>query len=481
MVMSLPQVLLIDASENRSVLAQRLGMQGYAIELADGPAQGARMALAKPPAVIVADLWMPSISGVQLCRLLTSETATRHVPVILRGPWGHRDRFWAERAGAHAYVARGRMGDLVRAIERALASQPRHSVRPPSTTIRTDADVRDRIAAELDQALFESVIASEIRGLAALGDFERLFDRFSQLLTQITSYRWCAITTRSPERFAIHAHPRLASTAETEARAALALEHPPSVRIEDEDPFAEPEGPAAIVEPIRFGGTIIGDLAVACKAPAHPGDRPLVATIARELGGPMRMVSLVEESQLQARVDALTGLLNRRAFVPALTNDVARSGRYGTPLSVLLVDVDHFKHVNDRFGHAVGDQVLAAMGRLLGATLRTSDVVARWGGEEFVAMLPCSDLAAARQAAERLRAGAEALVVETTEGTRVPITISVGVAQFEPADNADGLIDRADRAMYLAKTSGRNRVEAAPYRGGPASEHTGEGTPMLHA
>lgn len=478
MVSPLQRVLLIDGSDNRSVLAQRLGMQGYAIELADGPAQGARMALERPPAAVVADLWMPSISGVQLCRLLASEPVTRNVPVILRGPWGHRDRFWAEHAGAQAYVAKGRMGDLVRAIERALVVQSRHSIRPAVTSIQSDADVRDRIAAELDQALFESVIASEVRGLATLGDFERLFDRFSQLLTQITSYRWCAITTRAPERFALHTHPRLVSTAENEARAALSLDRPPTVKIEDEDPFAEGEGPPAIVEPIRFGGAIIGELAVACRAPAHPGDRPLVATIARELGGPMRMVALVEESQLQARVDALTGLLNRRAFVPALTNDVSRSSRYGTPLSVLLVDVDHFKHVNDRFGHAVGDQVLAAMGRLLGGTMRTTDLIARWGGEEFVAMLPSTDLATGQMVAERLRAAAEALVIETTDGERVPITVSAGVAQYEVGDTADALIDRADRAMYLAKTSGRNRVEVAPY---DTSRPTPSDTPVLHA
>lgn len=422
------------------------------------------MALERPPTAVVADLWMPSISGVQLCRLLKSEPRTAHVPVILRGSWGHRDRFWAERAGATAYVARGRMGDLVRAIERAIETALERSLRtslqPAPMVAQADLDVRDRIAAQLDQALFDSVIASEIRALAVCGDFERLFDRFSQLFTQITSYRWIALTTECPDRFAVHSHPGIRAIAEREAAEALGASIPVNLRIEDEDPYADDEGPAAITEPIWFGNTIIGQLAVACRAPAHPGDRPLVQTVARELGGPLRIVTLVEESQRQARVDALTGLLNRRAFLPSLDGELQRTHRYKTPLAVLLIDVDHFKQVNDRHGHGVGDHVLAAMGRMMVRTLRSCDIIARWGGEEFVALLPSTDGEGARLAAERLRREAESMEIKGADGN-VPITISVGVALCERGESRDSLIDRADRAMYQAKTSGRNRVEVS--------------------
>lgn len=457
----LRRLILIDSSDGRAALAQRLGMQGYHVELAEGPAQGARLALERPPAAVVADLWMPSISGVQLCRLLKSEPSTAHVPVILRGSWGHRDRFWAERAGAAGYVAKGRMGDLVRAIDGSMERVLRESLPPREHELKADLDVRDRIAAQLDQALFDSVIASEIRALAVCGDFERLFDRFSQLFTQITSYRWIALTTERPDRFAIHSHPGIRDIAEREATAAMGSSIPLTLRIEDEDPYAEEEGPPAIVEPIWFGNGIIGQLAVACRAPAHPGDQPLVNTVARELGGPLRIVTLVEESQRQARIDALTNLLNRRAFLPSLEVEMHRAQRYKAPLAVLLIDVDHFKQVNDRHGHGVGDQVLAAMGRMMVATVRICDIVARWGGEEFVALLPSTDIEGARLAAERLRHAAECLVIKAPEGGTVPVTISVGVAIYERGESGDTLVDRADRAMYLAKTSGRNRVEVS--------------------
>src|SRR5687767_15368423 len=100
-------------------------MQGYSVAVAQDPAEGARIALADPPAAVIADLWMPSISGVQLCRLLKAEPATEHVPVVLRGPDDQRNRFWAERAGASGYVVKGRMGDLARALQRAIAAAPK--------------------------------------------------------------------------------------------------------------------------------------------------------------------------------------------------------------------------------------------------------------------------------------------------------------------------------------------------------------------
>jgi len=169
------------------------------------------------------------------------------------------------------------------------------------------------------------------------------------------------------------------------------------------------------------------------------------------------MAALVEETQRQASMDLLTGLMNRRAFLPAIRGEVARGQRYKQPLSVLLLDIDHFKHINDRHGHAAGDQVLASVGRMLQRTLRNTDFAARWGGEEFVVSLTCTDVEGGRVVAERTRAAVEALVIEV-EGTRIPVTTSVGLASLQPDENVDQLMDRADRAMYAAKYGGRNRV-----------------------
>jgi two-component system, cell cycle response regulator len=160
--MSLPrQIVLVDLDARRATtLAERLRMQGYLVRVANDAAEGAKMALAEPPHAVIAELWMPSISGVQLCRLLGAQPATENVPVILRGPESGRNRFWAESAGAAAFVATGRMGDLVRELARAVSDQP-DEVGFFTSFPSTGHDIRDHIAQHLDAALFESVITGE--------------------------------------------------------------------------------------------------------------------------------------------------------------------------------------------------------------------------------------------------------------------------------------------------------------------------------
>jgi diguanylate cyclase (GGDEF)-like protein len=140
--------------------------------------------------------------------------------------------------------------------------------------------------------------------------------------------------------------------------------------------------------------------------------------------------------------------------------EVRRSQRYRDPFSVIMVDVDHFKHINDKRGHNVGDIVLSNLGRLLGKTLRSCDVVARWGGEEFIIALPSTPLAGAIDVAERARVELENSVILDPRKERVPVTASLGVSQLMPEEAFEQLIDRADRAMYAAKSAGRNRVSA---------------------
>ncbi len=464
------RILVIDPTDaRREILARRLRAQGYVVEEASEPSKGADMALSEPPAAVVADLWMPSISGVQVCRLLRSEPATSDVPVILCGERDDpKNRFWSERAGAAAYVIKGRTGDLVRALGKAIEA----SAKSDSFFVQLSGgvDIRDRIAAHLDAALFESVIAAELRALADAGSFDRLFDRLAQLLSQVTRYRWIALYTAHPERIAIHHHPSTRGIAEKEARAALGLADSVAlVSVEDEDAVAEEAGPSSLVSSVPFADVPVARFAL---GPSHDGERDatsLVPVVARELGGAVKMAALVEESQMLAAIDALTGLMNRRAFGSLMKSEVARCERHGYALSFALLDIDHFKQVNDQRGHAGGDRVLAAMGTLLQSLLRRSDYAGRWGGEEFVVTYTSTDLEGAHVAAERLRMAVEALVVTDEVGEPIPITISVGLAMWRPGESIERLVDRADRAMYASKTAGRNRVsvgadESAPPR-----------------
>ncbi len=158
-----------------------------------------------------------------------------------------------------------------------------------------------------------------------------------------------------------------------------------------------------------------------------------------------------------ARTDPLTGLANRRAGSEALDRMLAERRRYGTPMALLLIDVDHFKAVNDRFGHSAGDGVLRGVAEGITAALRAGDVVARWGGEEFLALLCHADGTEAEAVSERVRA--------VVAGTPVPlggsaqqVTVSIGAVAAGTGDGPDALIARADAALYEAKRQGRNRV-----------------------
>jgi diguanylate cyclase (GGDEF)-like protein len=158
-----------------------------------------------------------------------------------------------------------------------------------------------------------------------------------------------------------------------------------------------------------------------------------------------------------ALTDPLTQLPNRRSLEASLSAKVREVERYHRPLSLILLDVDHFKAVNDTHGHAVGDAILVALADVMGAMLRSSDMCARWGGEEFVLVCPETDLEGARVVAERLRDEVERR--ELVAGVR--ITISLGVAVFRSGDDVGRLFERADAALYEAKRSGRNRAVAA--------------------
>jgi len=163
--------------------------------------------------------------------------------------------------------------------------------------------------------------------------------------------------------------------------------------------------------------------------------------------------------------DALTKAHNKRHFVHRLETEVAYAKRHGTPLSLLMFDVDHFKQVNDRYGHPAGDYVLATLAKIVRSTIRTEDLFARYGGEEFAVLCRGEIIDNALVLAERLRARIETFVFEQHRH-RIPVTVSVGVASwFDQPDSATRLVADADAALYKAKDAGRNRVVVRAVRG----------------
>jgi len=190
------------------------------------------------------------------------------------------------------------------------------------------------------------------------------------------------------------------------------------------------------------------------------------ATIGRDLSATKR---LQQELQSMASTDPLTGLLNRRRFLEQAASEFLRSQRYQHELAMLMLDIDHFKAINDTRGHFIGDQVLIAMSRTAENLLRDIDIMGRWGGEEFVFLMPETPLAGAAILAERLREELARLAVDTTAGT-VRFTVSAGVAARGESDTGiTDILQRADTALYAAKQNGRNRIQVLTAEGSCAA------------
>lgn len=177
----------------------------------------------------------------------------------------------------------------------------------------------------------------------------------------------------------------------------------------------------------------------------------------RILVQPLRNALMYRQACRSAMEDPLTGIGNRKALNKALARELAVARRHGHPLCVMMADIDHFKRINDTYGHEAGDIALQAIARAMEGALREMDGVFRYGGEEFTVVLPATEINSASMVGERLRKAVAAIECHYN-GCTLPLTVSIGVAQAVDGDNASNLINRADSALYQAKDSGRNRL-----------------------
>jgi len=464
------RVLLVDDSPAlQAAVAQKLENAGWSVRVATDAEEALISALSAPPDAVVTDLWMPGLSGLQLCQLLRGEPATAHIPVLLcTTSADRRARFWAQRSGANAFLDRNDPDRLVAELEKLV---PPGSEAPPRVSLPGDSGLRrstipGRLSVLLDHALFEAVVVGELRALAFdASDIDGLFNAFSRLMTDIVAYSWLALSVprRHGVRVFIHQHPRHGGRAIPGAVQSVVSpsDGPVELRVVS-DALAADELPDGTVTalPVLLRGKLLGRVGLCASRSALGRDEAAVLTLAaRELALPLHAVGLLEETRRLASTDALTALANRRAASLRLDELARRDLKEGT-LSIALIDVDFFKSINDTYGHASGDRVLCHVSEVLRAVARGNDLTARWGGEEFLLVLDGASTATARVVAERVRGSIARTPCLLDSGKSVPITVSVGVATFD-GKGLDAFIDSADRALYRAKSLGRNRVEVA--------------------
>jgi diguanylate cyclase (GGDEF)-like protein len=217
------------------------------------------------------------------------------------------------------------------------------------------------------------------------------------------------------------------------------------------------ETSSCIIAPLRAGERVVGVLNLADPLDGRPfseeEDRPLAEQVAEILAISIRNYKLFEKVQRQARTDSLTKLLNHQAFFDELAREVTRAERYGGALSLIMLDIDRFKLINDNFGHLAGDCILEEVAKILRDNIRTVDSAARYGGDEFALLLPESDARGALRVAERVRERVVRTAFEF-EGRKLDVRVSQGLALYAKGQGASELVKAADEALYRAKRAG---------------------------
>jgi len=452
---------------------------GLSVVTARDGLEAIEKALSEDFGLVILDVMMPRMNGYQACRLLKSEPTTRGIPVvILTSKDQPADRFWGLETGADYYVTKDanpeRVLDLVRNIlagEKERAPAPRPG--PP-----TEVDVLTRVNDLLDRKLYEATILSEIGKVARkMVRFDETFSSVMALAAQVVDFTIGGMAFIEAGELEMvltlnrAATPPVLEEAKARVlRTVAALASAPSfnrvqVRLLPREGGAS--GPidaslgAFAAFPIETSGRLSGLMVLGGRAVEKlDGDgRSFLGQLANQAHIVMENSRLFERVQNLAIRDSLTGLFNHRHVLGLLAREVERAGRYPGGMSVLMLDVDHFKRTNDEHGHLAGDAVLRDVARLLQDTLRTVDSVGRYGGEEFLVILPHTPPEEGRRTAERIREQIEQHAFRV--GSReLRVTVSVGVAswEMEGRNSPEALIREADQALYRAKEEGRNRV-----------------------
>ncbi|OGX26375.1 MAG: hypothetical protein A3D10_08110 [Omnitrophica WOR_2 bacterium RIFCSPHIGHO2_02_FULL_48_11] len=214
--------------------------------------------------------------------------------------------------------------------------------------------------------------------------------------------------------------------------------------------------PQYFLFPLQSKNQLLGFLTV---EGLEESERDKVAILGHQLALALRRIKLYEEVERLALTDSLTEVHTRRYFMERFEEELKRAHNRKTPLSLLMIDVDYFKRFNDQYGHMVGDQILHKIGMIIKENIRGIDIVGRYGGEEFVVVLPDTDRKGAGFVAERIRSATEATQIQAYD-TVVSVTISIGLTVFpDDAESLSQLIEKADQSLYQAKSTGRNRID----------------------
>lgn len=453
----------------QEVLSQRLSQTGYqarpvstSMEVLDCLAQ-------KPP--VEALVWAIEGAEEEVMHLLNAlRDRESDLCVILIGPELGAERVSAcLRNGAFDYLAMPVLpGRMEESLQQGL--DMRHSFREVRGLSEQLSIANEELSRERDtlKRLNQRLVLLNQLGLAmsATHEADEIVRLVAERMPAILPYDLFRVRWREPERLWVYRADQMTGVSAQPTHGARSAGRPSVAYSERVSPGSTSHTGDSVIDaievPLRSRNEEIGSFRMerVQGTPFKPADREFMIMAGTSLALSLTNAHAHRSLEQMAMKDGLTNLFNRRAFDQFLGQEIKAAERYRSPLCLLLGDVDHFKAVNDRFGHPVGDALLKEVAVLLTESLREVDLIARYGGEEFAIILPRTDVASGTVLATRIRERIERHVF-MIEGSPIQLTISLGVAGFPSATmrTREDLVDAVDRALYQAKAGGRNRVE----------------------
>lgn len=481
------RLLIADESDAvTEMLSWLFGSEGFESETAADGMAALRSVFSRNPDLVLMAARLPRLDGIHACRLMKADPGTRDIPVVLiTSGDGGAESLFAARAGADRCLSRGAspMEALAAARECLEGRTPRpEEILPAGRSTPGDIELLSRVNAVLDAALSEATLAGEIDRVGRdVEDFESAARALFRVLRTIAPASAMGVVfsdgvctegvsvfpdgSGDPFREKLRkktVHLRAAAGVSFSPGRETWVEIPGGFGVRNIDPMDVLASTASCC--VRAGNLVKGILAVYfAPEEATAAGAVLTEPLLRQAFTVLESAWLYRQIARVSVTDGLTGLANVRQFREHMQREHSRARRHGEPYSVLMMDIDHFKKINDVYGHPAGDTVLREIAGIFRDTVRSTDFPARYGGEEFIVFLPQTRLPEAALVGERIRVSVERFVF-AAPSPMIRCTVSVGIADYLPGGEGTerDVIGRADQALYAAKRAGRNQVKCDP-------------------
>lgn len=477
-----------DSPTMRSMLQEIITSNGYDLVVAEDGIQAAMMAFQHQPDLIISDIEMPHMNGYQVCRLLKNDPVTANTPVIiLTSKDSSGSVFWGYQTGADLYILKDfQPEELIDSIQQLLKKYP--NTKKEKHTPKKDVDamqIMEKLNHYMDNRLFEMTLINEINQATVnlttvsetLSSLLEILDKaidnhavgfviFSEEKEILLSIKVNKpLQLRALEIFQYQSLEDLSITVNRDITDhGIEVEITGEENIQTEETTPDPFDPEMLYSiPIRARDQVFGLLNV--YHPQMPTvtlyQKQLLEKLAPYISTTIGAITMHNKIKGLSVIDGLTQLYNRRYVMELFKKEFGKTLRYESSLSILMLDIDDFKRVNDTHGHLSGDLVLKTLSTIIRGDLRNVDLPGRYGGEEFILVLPETDISNAHTVAERIREKVRQHHFKTMNGEPLTVTVSIGVADIGDLDNKTNeleLIKIADSRLYKAKNTGKDKV-----------------------